>query len=116
MTYFRKTYIRLGQRVSPHDQQILERAIRNVLATIPPTECFVSELERELIAEAQHQQQDRAHLGQWLRVAGFIGGGLLSIAGGVWMWSRWQQRRPHPDTATAPHWSLPRLNRVQRST
>jgi len=93
MTFLRKTYIPLGQKISPHEQKLLEKSLQETLMLTAPPEDFVFELEDALRAEAQRQQRQQTHLWQGLGIAGLIGGGLLSIVGGVWVWLRWQERQ-----------------------
>lgn len=75
----------------PREQMLLEQSIQAALTPILPTERFIVELERDLIEEARRQER----LGQGWRIAGWVGGGLLSIAGGVLLWALWQRRQTH---------------------
>jgi len=93
MVSFRKKYIQLGQGMLPHEQTLLEQSIQAALTPIWPTERFVVELERDLLEEARRQER----AGQGLRIAGWIGGGLLSIAGGILLWTLWQRRQTQKD-------------------
>lgn len=92
MSYFRKAYIPLAQRVSPQEQRTLERSICETLATTAPAETFVAELEQGLLTEARRQYHYPLYSWRWLGVAGLVGGGLLSIVGGMWMWLHWRER------------------------
>jgi hypothetical protein len=93
MAYFRKTYIQLGQNIPTYERQNLERSISAALKPAMPNATFVSELEHELIAEAERHYKNQVNAMQGLRVVGLIGGGLLSIVGGVLMVLLWQQRK-----------------------
>lgn len=93
MTFFRKTYIPLDQKISPQEQKLLEKSLRETLLLTAPPENFVIELEDALLAEAQRQHRQQTHLWQGLGIAGLIGGGLLSIVGGIWVWLHWQDRQ-----------------------
>lgn len=92
MTFFRKTYIPLGQKISPQEQKLLEKSLRETLQLTAPPEDFVIELETALLTEARCQQRQQTHLWQGLGIAGLVSGGLLSIIGGVWVWLHWQER------------------------
>lgn len=89
MVSSRKKYIQLGEGLLPREQMLLEQSIQAALTPIWPTERFIVELERDLIEEAQRQER----LGQGWRIAGWVGGGLLSIAGGILLWTLWQRRQ-----------------------
>jgi len=93
MVSLRRKYISLGEGLLPREQQALEHSIRVALAPASPSEFFVSDLEQQLIDEAKQHQQDQQALLQGLRVVGFIGGGLLSIVGGVLMWLLWRRHQ-----------------------
>jgi len=97
MVSFKKKYIQLGQGILPHEQTLLEQSIQAALTPMWPIERFVVELERDLIEEAR--RQERAEQG--LRIAGWIGGGLLSIAGGILLWLLWQRRQTQTNDSEA---------------
>ncbi len=102
MDSLKKGYIRLGTNMLPEEQRALEHSIREALQPEWPTDLFVLNLEQELMEEAQPQDQKPHRLMQDLRVFGLVGGGLLSIAGGVLMWVLWRQSRPASDTPARP--------------
>jgi len=93
MAYPKKTYIRLGQRVSLYEQEMLERTLPEVLKPANPTEAFISDLERELIVAAKRQQREQIQFWRGVYTVGAISGGLLSIVGGVFMWTILRQQR-----------------------
>jgi len=97
MVSSRKKYIQLGEGILPHEQMLLEHSIQVALTPVWPTERFIVELERDLIEEARRQER----AGQGLRVAGWVGGGLLSIAGGILLWTLWQRRQTQRDDCEA---------------
>ncbi len=97
MVSFKKKYVQLGQGILPHEQTLLEQSIQAALMPIWPTEQFIVELERDLMEEARRQER----MGQGWRIAGWIGGGLLSIAGGILLWVLWQRRRTQKDDGEA---------------
>ena len=111
MSYFKKTYIPLGRRVSPQTQDRLERTIPKVLMPVNPSEIFISELESDLIAAAKQQYREQAQFWRGMRTVGMIGGGLLSIVGGVFMWMRLRQRRELSDDTQA--FSSPQLVEIR---
>ncbi|MEJ5311410.1 MAG: hypothetical protein WHX52_16740 [Anaerolineae bacterium] len=119
MVSFRKKYIQLGQGILPHEQTLLEQSIQAALTPMWPTERFVAELERDLLEEARRQER----AGQGLRIAGWIGGGLLSIAGGILLWVLWQRHQTQPNDSKArmtskrrPLFGTPKLAGVTPAT
>lgn len=102
MNSVKKRYIRLGTNMLSEEQHALEHSIREALQPTWPTDLFVLELEQELMGEARRQNQDPRRLSHDLRVFGLVGGGLLSIAGGVLMWVLWRQNRPVSDASSRP--------------
>ncbi|MBN2007413.1 MAG: hypothetical protein JXA21_28975 [Anaerolineae bacterium] len=103
MGSFRKRYIRLGTNMLVEEQRALEHSIREALQPTWPADLFVSELERELMEEARQQTPEPRRMLHGLGVFGLVGGGLLSIAGGVLMWVLLRQNRPTTtDAASRP--------------
>jgi hypothetical protein len=94
MASLRRKYIILGESFLPREKQALEHSISVALVPASPSEFFVSDLEQQLIDEAKRHQQDQQALLQGLRVVGLIGGGLLSVVGGVLMWLLWRKHQP----------------------
>jgi hypothetical protein len=68
------------------EQRALERAVVTVLSPIEPSRTFVNQLAYDLVEEAQHQETGRESLHQAARIFGVMGGGLLSIIGGIVIW------------------------------
>ncbi len=93
----KKKYIQLGQGLLSHEQEWLEQSIQAALPPVLPTDRFLIELEDELVREAERQLRREHDLDPGLRLLGFIGGGLLSIAGGILVWALWQRRRAQKD-------------------
>ncbi|HOT92512.1 MAG TPA: hypothetical protein PLJ78_10910 [Anaerolineae bacterium] len=88
----RKKYIQLGEGLLPREQHWLEHSIQAVLTPVLPPEQFVADLERELIQESQRQVSATQDTARGWRVASWIGGGLLSIAGGILVWALLRQK------------------------
>lgn len=93
MTFLRKTYIPLDQKISPQEQKNLEAALYETLNFTAPPEDFMVELEDALLAEAQDRHRQQHTLWHGLSRLGMISGALLSIVGSVWMWLHWQEHR-----------------------
>jgi hypothetical protein len=101
MFSFSKKYIQLGQGILPREQKLLEQSIQAALSPMLPTDRFVVELERDLIQEAMRQERYVSNAERGWRLVGFIGGGLLSIAGGILVWVIWQHRHTAEDAGEA---------------
>lgn len=95
----KKHYVRLGINMQSEERRSLENSIRNALQPTLPAELFVSELEQELMQEAHQHSRTPHRLRSDLRVFGLVGGGILSIAGGVLMWTLLRQNRSSEDAA-----------------
>ncbi|HQE92520.1 MAG TPA: hypothetical protein PLH19_10745 [Anaerolineae bacterium] len=83
----------MGQGILPQEQIQLEQLIQAALLPALPTDRFVDALEHELIQEAQQQERRAQNTGRGWRIVGFVGGGLLSVAGAILMWMLWQRHR-----------------------
>ena len=101
MVSSRKKYIQLGQGILPHEQMLLEQSIQAALLPMLPTDRFVVELEHDLIQEARRQARYAQNVGQGWRIAGWVSGGLLSIAGGILVWTLLRQRQTQKDGGEA---------------
>ncbi len=99
MRLFKPRYITLQDELTEQDQVMLEQAISTSLPRMIPSDTFVRELESRLLAEARRRQtvmtvakHDHSHLG-------IIGGGLLSVVGGL---AVWLYLNAHKDVAVHP--------------
>ncbi len=89
MKWWSETRNLILQDLPSSEEEALGRAVRAALPYAAPSRRFVEALHRGLVAEAAHQQGAER---QFLRTLGFLGGGLLSIVGGVAIWALWQRR------------------------
>lgn len=74
------------------EEEALGRAVRRALPPVAPSRRFVEALHRGLVAEAGRQHAAERQFNQSMRALGLLGGGLLSIVGGVAVWALWQRR------------------------
>ncbi len=83
----KRQYIVLQEFILPEEQRALEIAIRHILAPVDPSERFVTELERSLLAEMERLLLRALPLS--LRQVA-VGGALL---GGLAAWFFWRRYR-----------------------
>jgi hypothetical protein len=80
-------YIVLQDHVPVAEQQAIARAVVYVMPSEGPSESFVTQLSRDLIAEARRLHTVRLrNSSQTLRMFGFLSGGVASVVGGILIW------------------------------
>jgi hypothetical protein len=82
----KEKYVVLQEHIPLREQRALERAVVTVLPPVEPSRSFVNQLAYDLVEEARHRETERQHLHQATRIFGVMGGGLLSIIGGLIIW------------------------------
>lgn len=87
---FRRTserYVILQDTVPLPEQQAIELAVVDVLPPVRPSQAFVDQLGRDLIAEARQRQSARPEqVERFLQFLGFVSGGIFSLLGGIAIW------------------------------
>ena len=91
--YPESRYIVLQESISAPERRKMERTLSAVLLRIPPAEAFVERLGEALVAEASVRYARYQQHRQILRMLGVVGGSVLSIAGGIVLWSVARRRR-----------------------
>ena len=81
-----KPYIVLQEDMSSEEAEVLGQAVAEVLPRVPPQRAFVTELGRNLVAEARRRQETEQQRHNVARTVGLVGGGVLSVVGGVVIW------------------------------
>ncbi len=80
-------YVVLQDHVPVGEQQAIARAVVYVMPSEGPSQSFINQLSQDLIAEAGRLHAVRLrNTSQTLRLFGFLGGGLISIVGGILIW------------------------------
>lgn len=101
-------YIVLQENIPAEEEQALGQVVVRAMPPVAPPAAFVEQLGSDLIAEARRHydvEQRRHHV---TRTVGWVGGGVLSVVGGVALWLFVQRRRavapgvPAPATAAYP--------------
>lgn len=81
-----KAYIVLQEDLSSEEEEALGQAVADVLPPVAPPRAFVNELGRNLVAEARRRQDTEQQRHHVARTVGIVGGGVLSVVGGVAIW------------------------------
>ena len=80
-------YVVLQDHVPVGEQRAIARAVVTVMPSEKPSQAFVDQLSRDLMAEARQQEAARhQQVNQTMRLFGFLGGGLLSVVTGILIW------------------------------
>ena len=83
----RKRYVVLQETVSPDEERAINRAVIRVLPPVEPSQAFVQQLGRDLVAEARRQYTTQPVRGEkLLQILGYISGGIFSLIGGITLW------------------------------
>ncbi len=106
---FRKAsekYVVLQDALPIEEQWAIERAVIHVMPAAKPPAHFVTRLREDLVAEARLQQAaQQERTGQALKLFGLLGGGLISVIGGLLVWllvQRGSEKAPLVDTLRGP--------------
>ena len=90
-------YITLNEEstepVSAVEEELVAEAVRKVWPPLTPSADFVASLEVELLETAAHQQETQHRVRQVASLLGILGGGILSLVGGVLLWRSWRKKR-----------------------
>lgn len=93
MKWWSETRNLILQDMPSPEEEALGRAVRTALPSVAPSRRFVETLHRDLMAAAARQREAERQFDQSMRTLGLLGGGLLSLIGGVAIWALWQRRR-----------------------
>ena len=95
---FKTNYVVLQEMLPPQEQTAVERALQEALMPVAPSRAYVTRLGQDLKAAAQSKQATQRG---WLPL-GVVGGGLLSLVGGLIVWLLMQRKKQAPSSmATA---------------
>ena len=96
-------YVVLQDFVPVAEQRAIAAAVVAVMPAEKPSQAFVDQLSRDLLAEARQRASTRRQgAGRTVRVLGWVGGGVFSVVTGVFIWLLVQ--RSHE--ASAPELNL----------
>lgn len=99
-------YIVLQENIPAEEEQALGQYVARVMPPVVPAAAFVEQLGSDLVAEARRHYDVEQRRHRVTRTVGLVGGGVLSVVGGVALWWFVQRKRadaPAPaPTATSP--------------
>jgi hypothetical protein len=86
-------YIVLQENIPAEEEQALGQMVARAMPPVAPPATFVEQLRRDLVAEAccHYDVEQRRH--RMTRAVGLVGGGVLSVVGGVALWLFVQRKR-----------------------
>ncbi len=101
-------YVVLQDHIPVGEQQAIARAVVYVMPSEGPSQSFINQLSQDLVAEAGRLHAVRLrHTSQTLRLFGFLGGGLVSILGGILIWLLVSRNHDETGPAGAPGFGKP---------
>ena len=86
-------YIVLQENLPAEEEQALGQAVASAMPPVAPPAAFVEQLGSDLVAEARRHYDVEQRRHRVTRTVGWVGGGVLSIVGGVALWLLVQRRR-----------------------
>jgi hypothetical protein len=101
-------YIVLQENLPAEEEQALGQVVARAMPPVAPPVAFVEQLGSDLVAEARrhYDVEERRH--RVTRTVGWVGGGVLSVVGGVALWLLVQRKRTAPPgTSPSPAAAYP---------
>jgi hypothetical protein len=101
-------YIVLQEHIPAEEEQALGQIVARAIPPVAPPAVFVEQLGRDLVAEAcrHYDVEQRRH--RVTRTVGLVGGGVLSVVGGVALWLLVQRKRTvAPGVSSSPAAAYP---------
>jgi hypothetical protein len=101
-------YIVLQESMPAEEEQVVGQVVVRTLPPVAPPAAFVEQLGSDLVAEARRHYDVEQRRHRVTRTVGWVGGGVLSVVGGVALWMFVQRKRgvtpgvPSPSTAVFP--------------
>jgi len=88
-----QAYIVLQESVPAEKEHVLEQVVVHALPPVAPPATFVEQLGSDLVAEARRHYDVEQRRHRVTRTVGWLGGGVLSVVGGVALWLFVQRKR-----------------------
>lgn len=97
-----KAYVVIQEHVHRREERAIERAVVTVLPPVQPSKLFVEQLGADLLEESRRQREAEQNASNALRIFGVVGGGLLSVVGGMVIWLLTHHPRDRQDQQLSP--------------
>ena len=96
-------YIVLQESIPAEEELVVVQAVALAMPPVAPPAAFVEQLGSDLVAEARRHYDVEQRRHQVTRTVGWVGGGVLSVVGGVALWLFVQRKREGaPGMAATP--------------
>ena len=92
-------YIVLQENIPAEEEQALGQIVARAMPPIVPPAAFIEQLGSDLVAEARRHYDVEQRRHRVTRTVGWVGGGVLSVVGGVALW--WLVQRKRAETTGA---------------
>jgi len=86
-------YIVLQESIPAEEEQVLGQVVAHAMPSVAPPAAFVEQLGDDLVAEARRHYDVEQRRHRVTRTVGWVGGGVLSVVGGVALWFFVQRKR-----------------------
>ena len=100
-------YIVLQENIPAEEEQALGQMVTRAIPPVAPSAPFVEQLGRDLVAEARRHYDVTQRRHRVTRTVGLVGGGVLSVVGGVALWLFVQRKRTVAPGASPPAAAYP---------
>lgn len=94
---FKTNYVVLQEMLPPQEQTAVEEALQEALTPVAPSRVYVTRLGQDLKAAARSKQVAKQG---WFPL-GVVGGGLISLVGGLIVWLLMQRKKQGSSTSMA---------------
>ncbi len=94
---FKTNYVVLQEMLPLQERTAVEDALQEALTPVAPSRAYVTRLGQDLKAAARTRQAAKQ---EWLPL-GVVGGGLLSLVGGLIVWLLVQRKKQGAPTSMA---------------
>jgi hypothetical protein len=94
---FKTNYVVLQEMMPPQERTAVEDALQEALMPVAPSRAYVTRVGQDLKAAARTRQAAKQ---EWLPL-GVVGGGLLSLVGGLIVWLLVQRKKQGAPTSMA---------------
>ncbi len=94
---FKTNYVVLQEMLPPQEQTAVEEALQEALTPVAPSRAYVTRLGQDLKVAVRSKQAAKQG---WLPL-GVVGGGVISLVGGLIVWLLMQRKKQASSTSMA---------------